>query len=177
MIESRYWKADLLAHAKRLRRVSKPSRWSEHAVVNFEKELMISFFMVRALLERRKTSAKSRDYQVPVLRAPWNGKPVTQLNFWEVDQLYHFTKEVDTMVSLPFLANQSVHSKVIYAGRDKTRNWSEILLCSDYEVRKAIYRISIEEIRKIFLMVGTDYTQWSKLVWDASTDDYRVTYG
>jgi hypothetical protein len=52
MIESNYWKEDLLAHAKRLRPVKKPKRWSERAVVNFEKELMISFFMVRALLER-----------------------------------------------------------------------------------------------------------------------------
>ena len=177
MIESRYWKEDLLAHARRLKPVKTPPRWSERAVVNFEKELMISFFMVRAMLKRRKTSAKSRDYQVPVRRAPWNGKPVTQLNFWDIDELYHFTNEVETRVSLPFLANQFVHSKVIYAGRDRTRNWSEVLLCSDYEARKAIYRVSIVEIRKIFLMVGTDYARWSTLEWDSSIGDYRITHG
>ena len=44
VIESRYWKEDLLNHAKRLRPVKKPKRWSERAVVNFEKELIISFF-------------------------------------------------------------------------------------------------------------------------------------
>lgn len=176
MIESFYWKEDLLAHARRLKPVKTPPRWSERAVVNFEKELMISFFMVRAMLERKKTSAKSRGYQVPVRRAPWNGKPVTQLNFWNIDELYHFTGEVEASVPLLFLANQFVHSKVIYAGRDKTRNWSEVLLCSDREVRKAIYRVSIDEIRKIFLMIGTDYTRQSRFEWGPSIGDYRVTH-
>ena len=52
MIESRYWKEDLLSHADRLSPVKKPRRWSERAVVNFEKELMISFFMVRSVNAR-----------------------------------------------------------------------------------------------------------------------------
>lgn len=177
MIESRYWKEDLLAHAKRLKPSKNPGRWSERAVVNFEKELMMSFFLIRVLLEHKKVSSKSGNYQVPVRRAPWNGKPVTQLNFWDIDELYHFNNEKDASVSLPFLANQFVHSKVIYAGRDKSRNWSEVLLCSDFETRKAIYRVSVAEIRKIFLLVGADYTKWSSYEYDPKIDDYRVTYG
>lgn len=177
MIESCYWKEDLLAHAKRLKPVKNPKRWSERAQVNFEKELMISFFIVRALLERKKTSGRSRDYQVTVRRAPWNGKPVTQINFWDIDELYHFKDEAQAEVSLPFLTNQFVHCKVIYAGRDKSRNWSEVVLCSDFEMRKAIYRLSVEEIRKIFTLVGTDYTAWLRYEWDPKISDYRVTYG
>lgn len=177
MIESRYWKEDLLAHANRLKPVKKPARWSERVAVNFEKELMISFFMVRAILEHNKTSGKSRDYQVPVRRSPWNGKPITQLNFWDATELYHFQHETGVHLTLPFLANQFVHAKIIYAGRDKTRNWSEVLLCSDYEIRRAIYRVSIEEIRKIFFLVGTDYTQWINCRWDEARGDWRVTHG
>jgi len=177
VIESRYWKEDLLAHARKLERAKKPRRWSERAVVNFEKELMISFFMVRALLERQKTSAKSRDFKIYLRKAPWNGKPVTQLNFWCIDELYQFDAETETTVSIGFLANQFVHARVIYAARDESRNWSEVLLCSDYETRKAIYRVPIPEIQRIFRMVGTDYTKWSKLEWDAALGDYKVTYG
>ena len=38
MIESRYWKEDLLDFAKRMKPVKKPRRWSEKRVVKFEKE-------------------------------------------------------------------------------------------------------------------------------------------
>ena len=175
MIESYYWKEDLLAHAMRLKPQRKPPRWSERAVVNLEKELMISFFMVRALLERNKVSSKSLKYQAKVRRAPWNGKPVTQINFWCVDDLYRFDNETEVTVNLPFLANQFVHCQVIYAARDKQRNWSEVILCSDYEARKAIYRVSMVEIREILLLVGRDYTTGLRMVYDSKIGDYRVT--
>lgn len=177
MIESRYWKEDLLAHARRLKPIKKPTRWSERSVVNFEKELMVSFFMIRALLERYKISSKLRNHMVPIRRAPWNGKPITQLNFWWVDDLYHFSAETDATVSISFLANQFVHCRVIYAARDKTRNWSEVFLCSDHEARKAIYRVPILEIRRIFHLVGGDYTTWLSMAYDPAINDYHVTSG
>jgi len=177
MIESRYWKEDLLAHAKRLEPIQRPQRWTERAVVNFEKELMVSFFMVRALIERHKTSAESTNYMVPVGKAPWNGEPLTQLNFWCIDELYHLNAEKSSTVSIAFLSNQFVHSRVIYAARDKTRNWSEVFLCSDYEARKAIYRVPVLEIQRIFRLVGTDYTRWLRLEYDQDLGDYRVTSG
>ncbi len=164
-----------MAHAKRLRPVKNPPRWSEKAVVNFEKELMISFFIIRVLLEHKKTSAKSQNYQVPVHCAPWSGKRVTPFCFWDVEDLYHFDKEIKKKISLPFLANQFIHSKIIYALRDKTRNWSEVLLCSDFEIKKTIYRVSVEEIRQVFLLVSQDYAHSVTHVWDPKSNDYRVT--
>lgn len=59
--------------------------------------------------------------------------------------------------------------------RDKSRNWSEVLLCSDLEARKAIYRVSLAEIRKVFRLVGSDYSYRSSLVYDPKLRDYRVT--
>jgi len=50
MIESVYWKENLLEHARRLKPVEKPPRWSERLVMNFEKELIISFFCIRKLI-------------------------------------------------------------------------------------------------------------------------------
>ena len=66
MIESVYWKEDLLDHARRLKAVEKPPRWSERLVVNFEKELIISFFCIRKLIEEHKVSSKSRQYRANV---------------------------------------------------------------------------------------------------------------
>ena len=156
MIESRYWKEDLLAHAKRLRPAKNPKRWSERGVVNFEKELMISFFMVRALLERGKLSTKVQSHKVQVTKYPWNGKQITILNFADVDELYDFGKSAESSVSISFISNQFVHARAIYASRDETKNWSHVLLCSDFERKKAIYMVSVTEIQRIFHLVAED---------------------
>ena len=87
---------------------------------------MISFFMIRILLENKKTSVKSVDYRVPVRRAPWSGKKITQLNLWHIEGHYDFANEVEARVSLQFLVNQFIHCKLIHATRDRDRNWSEI---------------------------------------------------
>ena len=59
MIESYYWREDLLDHARRLRPVKNPKRWSERALVIFEKELMISFLAGRKIL----TSSEYRTHK------------------------------------------------------------------------------------------------------------------
>ena len=175
MIESRYWKEDLLAHARRLRPVKNPKRWSERGVVNFEKELMISFFMVRALLERGKLSTKVQSHKMQVTKYPWNGKPVTILNFADVDELYDFNKGTSASLSVGFVSNQFVHARAIYASRDKTKNWSDVLLCSDFERKRAIYLVPIIEIQRVFHLVAEDDITWSQLIYDPEIGDYRRT--
>lgn len=66
MIESCFWKEDLIKHAKRLKPSKKPKRWSERAVVNFEKELIISFFYIRKLLESKKVSKNIENYKMKI---------------------------------------------------------------------------------------------------------------
>jgi hypothetical protein len=175
MIESHYWKEDLLAHARRLRPVKNPKRWSERGVVNFEKELMISFFMVRALLERGKLSTVVQSSTVQVTKYPWNGKQVTILNFADVEDLYDFQQGASTSVSIGFLSNQFVHARAIYASRDESRNWADVLLCSDFERRKAIYLVPVTEIQRIFHLVAEDDITWMQLVYDPKIGDYRRT--
>lgn len=175
MIESWYWKEDLLAHAKRLRPVRKPKRWSERAVVNFEKDLMVSFFMVRALLERGKLSSKVRSHKFPLVRYPWTGKPVTRLNYHAVEDLYDLSSGKEVAVNVNFISNQFVHARAIYSSRDSTRNWSHVLLCSDLEKTKGIYLVAVSEIQNLFHLVARDWIQWSQMVYDQALGDYRVT--
>jgi hypothetical protein len=177
MIESYYWREDLLDHARRLRPVKNPKRWSERALVIFEKELMISFYIVRTLLERDKTSKKSDDYRVSVRCVPWNGRSLTKLNYFDIERLYSFDREFDDKISVKHLANQFIHSRAIFAIRDKTRNWSEIMLCSDLQAKNVLYRASIDEIRKTLLFVGKDYAESLSYIWDPKIEDYQVKRG
>ena len=58
MIESRFWKDDLVRYAKSFKPVANPPYYSEKRQVNFEKYVIVSLFMVRKLGESLKLSSK-----------------------------------------------------------------------------------------------------------------------
>lgn len=174
MIESCYWKEDLLSHAKRLRPITKPKRWREKLMVNFEKELIISFFLIRKLFETHKVSNKSREYRASVYCYAPTGKRITKLNEWAIDEIYNLEKEKRVKKSILFLSNQLIHSCTIFAYREEDRNWGGVYACSDFERNKTIYRISIQEIIKIFELVGNDYPSSMRMTWNEKKGDYLV---
>lgn len=174
MIESCYWKEDLLLHAKRLKPVKKPKRWSEKLVVNFEKELIVSFFCIRKLFETHKVSKKSRKYRTSVFCYAPTGKKITWHNHWDIDEIYDLENEKNVTKSIVFLANQLIHSCTIFAYREKNRNWGGVYACSDFERDKTIYRIHIKEIISIFELVGNDYPSSMTMTWNEKASDYTI---
>jgi hypothetical protein len=174
MIESRYWKEDLLNHAKCLRPSKKPRRWSERLVVNFEKEVIVSFFYIRKLFEAHKVSSKCRNYKAQVYSYAPSGKKITKLNQHSIDEVYDLEKERSARKKIVFLANQLIHSCTIFAYRNEDKNWGGVYACSDFERDKTIYRIPIEEIVSIFQLVGNDYPSSLSMTWNPEVDDYDV---
>lgn len=174
MIESVYWKEDLLEHAKRLKPVEKPPRWSEKLVVNFEKELIKSFFCVRKLIEAHKLSSKSIRYRAGVFCYAPSGEKITKSNQWDIDAIYDLQREKRVRRSIVFLSNQLIHSCTLYAYRESDRNWGGVFACSDFERDKTIYRIPVLEIIKIFKLVGTDYPYSFAMTWSDECGDYVV---
>ncbi len=174
MIESCYWKEDLLNHAKRLRPIKKPSRWTERLVVNFEKEIIISFFCIRKLFETHKVSSKYREYKAQVYSYAPSGKKITKLNQHAIDEVYDLDNEKKVSKKILFLANQLIHSCTIFAYRNEDRNWGGIYACSDFERNKTIYRIPIEEIISIFKLVGNNYPSSFSMYWNEEKGDYYV---
>jgi len=174
MIESVYWKEDLLEHARRLKPIAKPPRWSERRVVKFEKELIISFFCVRKLIETDKVSNKSRPYRAHVFCYAPKGKKITKINQWDIDDIYDLQNEKAVQKSILFLTNQLIHSCTLYAYREPDRNWGGVYACSDFERDKTIYRIPVQEIIKILKLVGTDYPSSVAMTWADEAGDYVV---
>ncbi len=175
MIESRYWKIDLLNHARDLRPVSKPPRWSEKLQVNFEKKICISFFMVRKLMESTKLSSKSLKYKAHIFRSKCNVADVHNLNFWDIDTIYDLDNEEKVFKNLRFVTNQLIHSGALFGFRKEDRNWGGIYTCSDYERAKYVYKIPIEEIIKILNLVGNDYPHSISYTFSDKKKDYIIT--
>lgn len=166
MIESCYWKEDILKYARQLRKNDKPKRWSEKQAVLFEKELMIAFFCVRKLFEAHKVSSLSRKYKAEVYTTPRTKKKINLVNTHDIDDLYDFDREKETKKSILFIVNQFIHSFTIVPYRTPPEPWQGVVVCSDYESDNAIYRLRIEEIIKIFEVVGKDYPHTFKSYYD-----------
>ena len=173
MIESYYWKEDFLIMAKKLNPVKKPPRWSEKLQVNFEKEIIISFFMIRKLVESRKFSKAITELEVVVYRSPCV-KSVNNMNFIFINELYDFEREEIVTKNINFICNQFIHGGAIFAYREKNRNWGGIYTCSDFERAKYIYRVSVEEIKTILEVAGNDYPTEYHYVYSEDKGDYVV---
>tara|TARA_R110001592_G_scaffold29350_3_gene106490 strand:+ start:9192 stop:9722 length:531 start_codon:yes stop_codon:yes gene_type:complete len=173
MIESCYWKEDLLAFAKHLEPVRKPPRYSEKLQVNFEKQVIVHLFMIRKLMESYKLSSKSFNYRAQIFRSPCV-KRVTLRNFWCIDEVYDFEQEEKISKDIKFICNQFIHGGATFAYRGEDRNWHGLYTCSDFEKQKYVYRITVDEIRKIFELVGTDYPSTMKWTYCDEKEDYVV---
>lgn len=173
MIESYYWKEDLLKYSKQFMPVVKPPRWSERLQVNFEKDVTISFFMIRKLIESTKLSSKTTKYKVQIFRSPCVGN-VNNCNFWNIDKLYDLEKEETALKSVNFLCNQFIHGGAMFAYRENNRNWGGIYTCSDFEREKYVYRIPLKEILKILEIAGNDYPHEISMRYSESKGDYVV---
>lgn len=178
MIESYYWKEDLLKYSKQFKPVSKPARWSERKHVSFEKEVIISFFMIRKLIESNKFSPIIKQYKATIFRSPCVAK-VNNLNYSSIERLYDMEKEEAVSKNINFLCNQLIHGGAMFAYREKDRNWGGMYTCSDFERQKYIYRIPISEIVMILELAGNDYPKAIIIEYDDDDDeskhDYKVT--
>jgi hypothetical protein len=174
VIESSYWKQDLLKYANKFKPQSKPERLTERRLVNFEKDLVISLFMVRVLAERHKFSSKIKNKNLRIFRSRCIGK-VTNLNHFSIEKLYDFDKEELIGKSVTFVCNQVIHHSAMFAYRDKQRNWGGVITSSDYERDKYMYRIPLAEVISLLRDAAKDYPSQMKYEYCDKRKDYIVT--
>jgi hypothetical protein len=172
MIESRYWKEELRRIASLLRRVPTPARWSERAHCALERDIMIGFFMLRRLIELQKVSKLTRDNDLCVFSYKAIGKKVTRLNGHEVSELYDMANEIPTSKKASYVANQFIHAFTSFVVRDETRNWSDVFVVSDYDRNDCIWRIPVNEIRRIFRVAAEDYPTEGRWAFNEKKGDY-----
>lgn len=173
MIESFYWKSDLLEYAKKFRPIKNPLRWSEKRHVNFEKDVILSFFIIRKLAECNKFSLKTLNHKLIIYRSPCIGD-VNNLNFHAIERLYDLESEEEVSKNIIFVSNQFIHGGALFAYRENDRNWGGIYTCSDFERRIFVYRIPITEVVKLLEIAGNDYPRSMSTIYCDKKGDYVV---
>ncbi|EGQ8919483.1 TPA: hypothetical protein ACQYCV_001420 [Vibrio parahaemolyticus] len=173
MIESKYWKDDLLKYAKKFQPVKKPPRYSEKRQVNFEKDVVISAFIVRKLSEIHALSASTIRKQFEVFSYRCT-KPVNNRNYWDISELYDMDSEMKQTKNIQFISNQLIHGQAMYAYRDDSRNWHGVWACSDFERNKYVYRIPISTIINMLETAANDYPEQINYRYCSKKNDYIV---
>ena len=157
MIESRYWKESLHEIAKSLKPKKNPPRFSERQLCILERDLMIGFFIIRKLIETHKLGPDTIDFKMDVFSCPCTKQDPTwydNYNFWEA---YDVDNEVTEHKKTIYISNQFIHSVTSYPTRNKNRNWDSIYIMSDYDRKKCIWRVPIEQVYQLFLVAYNDY--------------------
>lgn len=73
--ESHYWKKELVRAIKRIERKTRQVTWPQRFYARLELDVMISFYMVRKLIEAKKLSQKILGACVPVSLIDPVGRP------------------------------------------------------------------------------------------------------
>lgn len=177
MIESVYWKSALLAQARAIKAHQRYKRWSEKQLVLLEREIMIAFFCIRSLIERKKITDNLTKKRIPVVAYPIRlGKGAHLLNRCDFEELYHMESPVERELHLEFLSNQIIHSYVIFAQRDRQKKkFSDLLVCSNYERNRQLFQVAIKELIAVMREVAKNYPTHAEYLYDERIRDYCVT--
>ena len=175
--DSAYWKEELFRNANRLKRRQTQRKWVERSHAGLEKDVMISFYSIRKLIEAHKISDELRDRPVPLRGYPWSGRDVTYMNWDMIDRNYDLESPVSLQQSLAWIANKLVHSFVFMAMCNEGGGLVSILFNSDHTRKKYLYEIRIDQLIVLFEEVGTNDPASISAVFNDKTGDYDVVVG
>ena len=168
-----FWKEEIARIRRRLENKRRQANWRERSLARLEKEVMLSFFMIRKLIEAKKLSQGLQDCRTPVLTYAPTGKLVHHFNWHRLSELYHLARAKRENVTLEFLCNQIIHSYVfapLFTGRKPTA----ILFCSDWQRNRKLYRLSMSRLTRLLQKVVSDSPASLHAQFDDSMHDYRV---
>lgn len=172
--ESRYWKADLIRAARRLRQKKAQDSLSDATYARVEKDVMIGFFAIRKLTHAHKLSDSVSKQNVALSAFKSAGTRITFLNSHHLDRHYNLGKRARVSLTLPFICNQIIHSYIFSLEVSANGALRGIFFSSDLERSKMLYRLPIGTVIRIFEEVGVDYPAYVHMTFDEKKGDYAV---
>jgi len=168
--ESYYWKESLLECANNLERYSKLKDIKPKDLVEIEKDIFISFYSIRKLMDTPKISDSTRELKINLNWSP-NLKNVTMLNSHKMNELYDLDDIRVETKNLRFLCNQFVHSYIFEVVIEDGVGLSCCYCTYDQDKNKKIFFITVEVLVHILNLVGNDYPSELKMTRDLKTGE------
>ncbi|WP_141336815.1 hypothetical protein [Paenibacillus sp. tmac-D7] len=171
--ESSYWKDDLLALSEKINIKYRTTSFTEELSVEFEKDIMISLYSIRKLIEAYKLSSNTKSIQLEV-KSYRNLKSVTLLNWHRIEELFDLDNPINEKLQVNQFYNQIIHSYIFLIATDKEKGIDGFFFCSDRMRNKKLYYIELTLLDKFFAIVGNDYPAKQIFEYDESIQDYMV---
>jgi|CXWL01.1.fsa_nt_gi hypothetical protein len=174
--ESHFWKEDLVRLARQLQKRRKQRRWPERSLAKLEKEVFIGFYGIRKLLEARKLSDRLSKKRIAAEAFRFTGARQITIYNWnsKFADAYDFENPAKINMSLEFICNQVVHSYVFKEVFDEGGALAGIFISSDRKRNENLYYISLPELIKVFLSVGSDHPTHQRAIFDPKRGDYLI---
>ncbi len=152
--ESYYWKKDLINSSVWMVRNKQKFCNSEILSVRLEKYVLIGFYSIRKLIEAKKIATKLETHKVNIVYYP-NTKKTDFFNWHKLEELFDFSVQQHENIMLVKLANYFIHSYIFMQSIDEEGQLNGFFISSDRTRNKKLYYVSLEQVRNIFLIVGT----------------------
>jgi hypothetical protein len=200
--ESFYWRKELIKLATKIeKRIPYKRSWTDSQNGDFEREVMIGFYMIRKLKESFKLTNNIIATNIAGFKYPSKGILVTLMNNHRFMELYDFEQPKKDKFNLTFLINQIVHSYIFSPKFDVNRDeaikgiedkttitWEDIhgainsvkieltgiLFCSDDKRNEFLYELSIKDIINLFRKTGNCNVTSTSRTFNEKKKDYDV---
>jgi len=152
------WKEELLRAASRLEKKKYQVRWTEQSSFLVERDIMVSAYAIRRLIEAWKVSDRLVDQCLDIRqhalrheRVPdfWN-----RYSYWELFDCDHYST-----VQMPLLSvcNQIIHSWMWSLSADEENNlFDGIYVSSDRKRSSVLYFVHVDQLIGTFYAVGSE---------------------
>ncbi len=156
ILDSSYWKDDLLKLADKLERRLIQKRWSEKSFYTLEKEIFIGFFSIRKLIESNKISESiaTKTYQIYEFPKNKNIESIISIN---PKNDFEFGKKTQVDITIAALCNQFIHSYHFVPFIPEGKALIGFIFCSDYKRKTGIYMMTIFDVVDIYRQTGNNY--------------------
>ena len=173
MIDLVIWKEKLEQDVFVLRQRLIQRRWSDRSIVLFERELMVIFFSIRALIEAGKLTDRTSHKEYKFITYPNKGKVVDDITKYDVDEVFDLDSGTIKMLSLKILTHQFIHAYVIFTEFTEEHKVAGVLLCSDWEKKNIVIQLPISLAIEIIEDVIADEIESVHLERSKKTGELR----
>ena len=153
--DSEPWKKELGRFAGAIRELRRSPEWTETYSFRVEKAVMLGFFIIRRLIESSKLTEEVMAHELRTIRYPNLGSVPDLMNWQELDRHFNFEAASPRRVPLKQFYNQAIHSFVFIPYRGG-RGAAGVFVASDWERKRALHRVTLTEIERLFRKVATD---------------------
>jgi hypothetical protein len=157
ILDSWVWKRDLARRGDVLQKRIQQQRWTEASCANVERDIFLSAYVVRKLLEAGKISDEVESTSLRAVEYYLRKEcTVDIMNWHKLDELYDLSSGTETVVNIREYCNQIIHSFVFSLSFSESGGLDGFFVASDREKDRRLLYLNISTVAEALRCVTED---------------------